>query len=232
MLLVFASERDLSARRLIEAWGARDARLVTPRDLSTAGWCHYVNAPGSDVAVIGGQRIAADQVAGVLTRLPAVWAQDRAHIVEGDRRYVAAEMTAFMTAWLARVPRPVVNRPTPTSLMGPGWSTERWFGAAARAGLRLATARRRYPPDASPSDASPPGATVTVVGERCVGAADASLYAQALCLARAADADLLDVRFSAPGPEACFVGVQLWPDVAQAEVADALAALFDRGGLA
>ena len=67
----------------------------------------------------------------VLTCRPAVLAEELGRIAADDRSYVAAELNAFLVAWLSALPSRVVNRPTPRSLCGPAWNRVQWQAAAA-----------------------------------------------------------------------------------------------------
>ena len=178
-------------------------------------------APESSTVVIGGRSIAADGISGVLTRLPHVPERELVRISREDRRYVAAEMTAFLRSWLSTLRCPVLNRPVSTSLSGPGWCQEQWIHTAARLGIPVRPMRRSiaFPADAAEAVPDPPDVTVTVVGERCLGPVNGVLAAQARSLARAAGVDLLSVRFG-KGQE--LLGADPWPDVSSPEVADAI----------
>ena len=78
------------------------------------------------------------ELQAVVTRRPAVVAEELAWIDPADRSYVAAEANAFLVAWLDAIPCRVVNRPTATSLAGPSWGPLQWAAAAGRAGVRWA----------------------------------------------------------------------------------------------
>ena len=223
MILVLASSRDLPARRLVETWRAHDARLLTLADLSRAGWRHYLGEVGHEFAIAGGELIPAASINGVITRIPWVTPEDLLHVVDGDRHYVAAEISAFLLAWLSQLTCPVINRPTTNGLMGAPHAAEGWMAIAARAGLRLPWTRRVFP--APPEPAWPPEAiTVSVLGDRCFGNVDPALADQACRLAAAANVELLAVTFSQAAAGATFLGAQLWPDVSLPELAAALLA--------
>ncbi|HEY3057553.1 MAG TPA: hypothetical protein VGL99_01125 [Chloroflexota bacterium] len=210
MFVVVASSRDRIAARLVARWGADRARLLTCRDLSRAGWRYRPGAADRGVAVIGGQRVPAAEVDGVLVRLPCVSVAELAHIAPVDRPYVAREMTAFLTAWLTDLPCPVVNRPSAACLAGPGWGAQQWRQVTRRLGLAIVGRGRR-------------SSSVTVVGERSLGAASGS--ASAHRLAEAAAMTLLDVHFD---PQQRVVAIDPWPDVSRPAVADALLEYLQR----
>lgn len=232
MLVIFASRHDPAARALTARWSAHDATLLTSRDLSVAGWRHFLNAGGSSTAVIDGRMVACEEITGVLVRWPCVYERELSTIVPDDRAYVASEMTAFLISWLTRLPCPVLNRPTPTSLLGPNWRPEEWVHAAARAGIPVRPIRRRVALSARPepstpaSPSGPPPCAVTVVGDRWIGPVDPTLAAQARRLADVAGVDLLTAHFDAPDPGALLIGVDLWPDLSTDEAADAVLAYF------
>ena len=222
MIIVIASRHDLGARALITRLGADSAALLTPGDLSLPGWRYYLAAAGTSAAVIGGRKIALKEVAGVVTCLPSVPELELLHIAPADRAYVAGEMTAFLLSWLSTLRCPVINRPSPTCLSGPYWRPEQWAYAASRAGMRVRPVHRRvaFPADAAPAVTE--SITVTVVGERCLGQADTTVMTGARRLARAANVELLTVRFSGLGPDATFLGADPWLDLTSEETASEL----------
>jgi hypothetical protein len=225
MILVLANSRDLPARRLVEAWRVHDARLLAPSDLSRAGWRHYLGEVGREIAVASGEVIPVASINGVITRIPWVTPEDLLHVVDADRHYVAAEISAFLIAWLTQLTCRVINRPTPNSLMGAPHAGEGWVAIAARAGLRLPWTHRVFP--APPEPAWPPEAvTVSILGDRCFGDVDPALADQTRRLAAAANVELLAVTFSHAAAGATFLGAHLWPDVSQPELAAALLARF------
>src|SRR5262249_16821413 len=156
------------------------------------GFAHGLAVPTSDLG-------------GVLTRMPAVFETDLPQITVADRAYVAAEMTAFLLAWLGDLPCPVLNRARPTSLAGPVWRPEEGIQAAAPAGLRVPTICRGVDGyedlDASRSSSL---ARFVIVGGTCVGPTNSDLEEQARTLARHVGAELLQVDFAAFGPNVVF----------------------------
>ena len=241
MLVVVASRHDEVARVFAERHATDGVALLTPEDLSRPGWSLSLGTSGWEpdgTAVVAGRLVRSVDIAGVLTRLPRVSAAELTRIVAADRRYVAAEMTAFLLAWLASLSCPVLNRPTPSCLAGPNWWPERWVHLATRLGVPTRAARcgsLTTPWDAgddaedgNPDPAAPPIAsplvTVTVVGRRCLGPAADRLAGAARRLAAAAGADLLAVHFDGAEPESRLVAADLWPDVSSPIVAEAVMA--------
>jgi hypothetical protein len=220
VIIVVASRHDQGARALVTRLGTDSAALLTPGDLSLPGWRHYLAAAGASAAVIGGRKIALEEVTGVVTCLPSVSELEILHIAPADRAYVAAEMTAFLLSWLSTLRCPVVNRPSPTCLSGPYWRPEEWTYVASQVGMHVQPVHRRvaFPADAAPAVTE--SITVTVVGERCLGQADTTVMTGAQRLARAANVELLAVRVSDPGPDATFLGADLWLDLTSEETAN------------
>jgi hypothetical protein len=151
-----------------------------------------------------------------------------------DRTFAAAEMTAFLVAWLsglASLGLPIFNPPTPSCLNGPGWRPEHWAVAAARAGLRVRPVVRAIPSflDGSlpkgeevPRSAGPDPIEVVVVGYRVIDRIHPSLASLAVRLARSARTPLLAVRFEGDRPDAAFAGASPWPDLRREGLIEAL----------
>lgn len=200
-----------------------DVVVLTPADLSQPGWCYR---PGSGASVIAAQGEVFDssEVAAVITRLPWISHVDLQHIVTSDRDYVAAEMSAFLVAWLTELACPVANRPHPNCLCGPFWRHERWVFEAARASIAVEPARRaanadggEYLPSNYHSQSS-----VTVVGRRGFGDPDEQLREQALRLARATGVETLTVNYADSGSGMRFFTANPWPCLEDDAIADAL----------
>jgi hypothetical protein len=225
VFVVVASRVDTAAQAFVRRYAGQGLRLLTPDDLSCAGWCYRLGAIETAVAVLGGQPMAVRDIAGVMTRLPLVSEDDVEHIAAADRAYVAAETQAFLFSWLTALRCPVLNRPTPYCLAGPAWSPAQWVNAAARLGLPVLTAYQhaRFPGTPPTRGVSrPQGATVTIVGQRAIGRVAPALARQAHALAAVVGVELLAVRFSGRTHGAAFVGAHLWPNIAAPTVATAV----------
>jgi hypothetical protein len=227
--LVIASRSDTAAIGLAAA-AAPELRVVTPADLSQPGWTLRLGDVAAATAVIGGEVVAASAIAGVLVRLPGVAEHDLPHIAASDRGYVAAEMTAFLLAFLTALNCPLVNRPTPQCLAGPAWRQERWVSVANRLSIPVRPALRRQAVPAMPAAVGAPVAaaatTITIVGRRHIGEANAALVRRSHALADAAGADLLAVQFDGSGADANFIGANLLADLADRAVAGAVMGLL------
>jgi hypothetical protein len=230
MIIVFAQEHDENAKALVRRWKDRGARLMVPADLSRAGWSCTSRNPANSQCVIEGLRCDSSEIEGVLVRSPAVLPSDLPHIAASDRSYVASEMTAFLVYWLNSLKRPVLNRPTPRSLCGPGWFPEHWMHYAARAGLRVRPMHRsiRLTSIDHPCwpEHSGPFTELTVVGRASFGNAAADVAAKAYALAAAAGVDLVKFRFDGTRPDACFLQADLCPTLDDERVEQAVLGYF------
>src|SRR5215831_16423869 len=198
---------------------------MTPADLSQPGWKFRVGDVAHSMAMIAGQPVPSAAIAGVLTRLPGVAEHDLPHIVASDRAYVAAEMSAFLLAWLTALDCPLVNRPTPQCLSGPMWRPEQWVVAANSLGIPARPVVRRAVREnagAAGDGLAPAATTITIVGRRHIGEGDKALVRQAHALAEAACVDLLAVQFDGRRPGANFVGASSWLDLTDQRIARAV----------
>jgi hypothetical protein len=226
MLVIVANRYDTAAEALARRWSAHDAHLLSCEDLSVVGWCHCLTDPSVSTAVIGGRVIGIESITGVLTLLPWVTADQLAHIVPEDRAYVAAEMMAFLVSWLSELNCNVLNHPTPACLMGPAWRPEQWVHAAAGIGIPVRAIGRRVTLTAEPPPenefAKLPSATVSVVGNSCIGETHGALTLHARRLADATGVDMLAVHFDSPEADARLLGASLRPDIFSPQIADAI----------
>jgi hypothetical protein len=224
VLVVVGSAHDRSARAIVERWAPFGAGMVTCEDLSMIGWRHRSRSPDHSTAVVGGRSVDGRGITGVLTRRHRVFKEELVHIHPGDRDYVAAEMTAFLTSWLSSLSCRVLNRPTPGCLSGPDWRPEQWARAANRIGIPVRPSRRQVnrAPVSEESVADSRPVPVIVLGDRWFGAVDHVLASQARDLAAAAGVKLLEVRFDGAQAGSRFVGADLWPDLGSDAVADAI----------
>src|ERR1700674_4065238 len=121
MIVVVASRRDVVATALVTLWSKYGARLLTPDDLCKPGWRYEPGRPEDGTAVIDGAPVGVRHIGGVLVRLGSIDASDLPQFAPADRRYAAAEMTAFLISWLSELTCPVINPPSGSCLAGPNW---------------------------------------------------------------------------------------------------------------
>ncbi|UOX91114.1 hypothetical protein MUY14_11005 [Amycolatopsis sp. FBCC-B4732] len=231
MLLILAHAHDAAARALADRWGD-EALLLTVDELHRAQWALSIDRSGRVRAELSlGSPVS---VTGVVNRLGVLTGADLARVRREDRSYAAAELTAFLLAWLDACPAPVLNPPNPRCLNGPAWNPEEWADAAAAVGLRVAAVHRSVgfaPPVAAVPEG---GHRVHVVGEVCIGEVHPTVGRQLRELASLAGAPLLTATVSGLGARAEVREISAWPDLADPAVADALAVALGRaasGGL-
>ena len=160
-----------------------------------AGMVCFSSSIRGGAAVIGGRIVRPDQISGILTLRPGVFAPELRAIHPDDRAYVAAELNAFLLEWLMAQSCPVLNRPSFSCLAGPNWRMEQWIHVAARLGVPVRTCRRHACNDCSPR-AEEHAVEIISVGEHCFGCDDPRLQSWNRRLAEAAGTDLLCTRFS------------------------------------
>ncbi|HEY3478296.1 MAG TPA: hypothetical protein VGL02_05270 [Streptomyces sp.] len=205
--------------------------MLTVADLHRAHWRLEVDRDGRVRASLSlGTPVP---VTGVVNRLGVLTDADLSRVRREDRAYAAAELTAFLLAWLDACPAPVLNPPNPRCLNGPAWYPEEWAAAATSVGLRVAAVRRRVslppaPPVAVPS--WPDARRAHVVGDRCLGSVDAAVGERLCELARLAGTPLLTATVSGGEADAQVREISAWPDLGEPAVADAVLAAL--GGVA
>jgi hypothetical protein len=153
--------------------------------------------------------------------LPAVNPSELETIRIADRFYVAAEMTAFLIAFLSALPVRVLNRPCPGSISGPPWRPEQWIRAAALAGIPVMPARRSLRLASSNPPQTEAAAEVTVVGDHVIGSVDARLADWSCKLAREAGVGMLAAGFARHGGSYVLSGVNPSPELNTREKRDA-----------
>jgi hypothetical protein len=224
--LILAHAGDAAAHRLAARWGD-GAMLLTPGQLHTRSWALRLDAGG---AARGTVRYPGDggrlQIEAVVCRLGGISTAELGRVRPEDREYAAAELTAFLLAWLTACPCPVLNPPGTGSLNGPGWQTEHWLRAAAQAGLPVCKTHRLVTPGTAtatpPPVPRPPAAEVIVVAGQCLGPVSAANQQKLRNLSDVAGTPLLRVALDSAGPDAAVTEVSAWPDLGAPDVAAAL----------
>lgn len=233
MIVVFASECDQYAKKLVGRWADRGSLLMTPADLSSVGWKCTSNAPRHSQYVLGRTIYNSSDISGVLVRATTVLESDLSHITPADRSYVAAEINAFMIYWLTTLGSLVINRPTPRSLSGPGWYPEHWMHCAASVGLHVRQIDSSVSLNHMVLSAWPPYAglpiELTIVGKHCFGYAHPDLMRKACALAQASKLDLVSFRFDGSTANACFLEANVFPILDNELVEQALLARLEAG---
>lgn len=188
-----------------------DLRIMTPVNLSEAGWFYGDTDWNSDIS-INNEIIHEEDIDGVITRLGAVTERELPHIREEDRSYAAAEMNAFLTAWLSALNCPVRNRPTATCLSGPNLSQIEWVSLVAKMSIPVASLSEKISfHKQNNHNKQKHGISVTVIGEHSVGEADPVLHEYAKKIASLCGVDFIQVVFTHAEKTAKFVTASIWP---------------------
>jgi hypothetical protein len=195
LLLARAADPAVETLRQLQP---RLLRHVDIADLSSAGWRYVVGHPEQATACAGGEVLAAGEIAAVLCRIVAVVPEDLEHLHSEDRAFAAAEMNAFLRAWLAQFAGRKCNEPNGTSLAGPAWHAMRWRWLAQRLGVPAVAASFGSSDETScdidaRSDAE--GVTVIVIGDQVIGRTAPTLERYSLRIAREVHSSLLALRF-------------------------------------
>jgi hypothetical protein len=226
--LLLHDPADPTAAWVLEGLRARGVALepVGSGDLLRARtWRHAVGTDGASVEIVlaDGRTMASRGVRSTINRLTAVPPLPGGVSGE-DREYAAQELHAFWLSWLAALPGPMLNRPTPFSLCGLWLDGPQWMLRAARAGLPCGPIALG---DAAQAPPPAPSAWVVVACGAVFGAREAEPLAPCcVALARDVGADLLGVGL-APGPDGAlrFATATTLPDLrpAGAPLLDVLA---------
>ncbi len=215
--MILASAHDGDARRLQAAW-APQAALLTPRDLSMPGWRLGIAEAGEGRWACQGVDRPDGAISAVLTRLVQVDPLELTWIQSARRHFVAAEMTAFLEAWLEGLQCPVIDRPSPGCLCGRNWGWFHWADHAGGLGIPVR--------DPSPD----PGGTrlVTVVGDTVIGAGTGNETAWARRLCAAAGQEMASFHFQTEGAAAGLVQARVGLERVGAAELEALDRLLEK----
>jgi hypothetical protein len=232
MLALLCSRHDAGARAFAGRHAHRAVHALTCAEVSQSGWRLSVRGhaghPRVELAgIIGGRRLAGHQITGVITRLRCVTEEELPHIVPEDRAYVAAEMHAFLFAFLAALSCPVVNPPSPACLCGPNLREVQWRELARKLQIPVIDEFAEARPDPMAADQLRDTASeVTIVHEQTLGADEEVLRRWSKQLAQCAGVSYLRVRFSHVHGFPCFVGADPYPCLESEEIDDALLRYF------
>ena len=208
-LLVIARSGD-PAVAMLRAYAPGRVAHATVADLSRTGWRYEVGNSYGLSACATGRVIRAPDIAGVLCRISAVMPSDLLHIHADDRVYVAAEMNAFLHAWLMQYQGVRFNDPSWVSLAGPNWHPLQWTWLLERLAIPVSSSRR-----AMDAQATADTVTATLVGSKVFGVEPPELADYTARIARAVRSELLAVTFARDG-EWKFVSADPCPALASA----------------
>jgi hypothetical protein len=140
--LIIAHLGDETALRvsakLVARHGRRQVKVVSSEELVLAPyWAHWLEGScvRTELRLSDNTVLDSASIDVVFNRLMAVTVPHFASATEMDQDYAAREMHALCLSWLASLPCPVVNAPTPTSLGAQTRSHAEWLLCAGKAGL-------------------------------------------------------------------------------------------------
>jgi hypothetical protein len=230
VVIVLCSRGDDAALNFARRNAFDGVEAVTCADVSREGWTIDLHRRGGDNATaitVAAERALAsgrDPIEGVITRLGYVSEVEVGQVVPEDRPYVAAEMQAFLFAFLNALPCPKINKPSLGCLYAPHLRTSDWKRLAGGLGLAVDDA-------VSAGETATTGSyvDVTVLGERVWGDAPVPLVKTTRQLASVADVAYLRVRYSVTSHDTRFWGADAYPSLESDEIGRALVR-FCRGG--
>jgi len=150
---VLAHAADMAGAALAAALHHRGrvaVRFVTDTELATGAQFTHLSPTGppgtpasaSDrVTLADGTELSVKTLAAVHCRLSVVLPARFAEAEQPDWEYAAAEFHALLVSWLAGLPLPVANRPSPLGLGGPLRDVLSTLALARRAGLPVPDVR-------------------------------------------------------------------------------------------
>jgi len=239
---VLAERGDADAELLAAEIERRDpavALVWADELLLDSRFTHRVGPDGveAELRCARGRRFDAASLRGVACRIEQALPPQFATAAEADREYAAIESQALLLSWLAGLPCPVLNRPSPRGLSGPGLAPLEWLPLAAAHGLRSRATRLPSgdgppAPGWEPVEGHPglwgepvpgPAEWLLVVGERvALGEPGAEGESGYVALARGAGCQLLGVQVSPPNGgrgERTFLGATARPALGPAGAA-------------
>ena len=229
MIVILASEFDTTADSLARRWSRGEATLLTPNDAAGRGWRISLEDPQSSEFVAGGRPRAARDVRGVISRLTGIVPRELYRIAAEDQAYAALEITALLVYWLNQLECPVLNRPSPHCLAGPGLRFEQWVLLAAECGIPVQPFTRSTAAGHAEERLNATVHRALVIGGRCVAGDERVRGSRAAELAKRAGVGLLEVRFLERGNTEVFDGINLLPDLSTETARCALEDYFATG---
>jgi hypothetical protein len=118
--------------------GAEHVKHVSAEEIVLAPyWAHREedSLVTTEVRLSDGTSLDSANIGVVFNRLLALTLPQFAFAKAADRDYAIQEMNALCLSWLAGLPRPVINTPTPMGLSAPALSHAEWLFLAGKAEL-------------------------------------------------------------------------------------------------
>jgi hypothetical protein len=198
LILVVSNVANESAIDLVETFSPGAASLVTA---STLHRNFKAAVPVGNVSsaqlTIGGVRMSAAEITGVVSTIAYFLPQEFYEIETADREYVCAETRAFFVYLLAELRCKKINPPTSKSLSGLGLHRIEWMKAARGWGIPVFAGHLRNGLPVRDDALELPMLRATVIGDAIVeDGVPGRLRDYALALARAFEMPYLGMRFA------------------------------------
>lgn len=201
------SERGLEPLEVVSA----EALAYSPRIEHRLG----AGPPSVQIQLADGRAVSSEGVRGLLNRLTHPPMGHLEVAPQREREYAMQEISALFLSWLTAMPGPVLNRPAPFGLAGPGLDPLQWLALAARAGLPTAPERVPSRQNGHTQARSAPNCNAVVACGALFGAPlPGSMAAPCLRLAELSGVDILgiELRRDDTGPWR-FAGAHPMPDL-------------------
>lgn len=228
MVIIFASQLDELAPRVVAGWPKSGAALLTVDDLSTMGWSINNSDFSKSTIVASSKQYSVAELSGVITLMPYIPEQELFKIEKPNRQYVAAEMTAFLYYVFTSLKCPFVNKPSAYNLTGPNWRYEEWLRACHIVSLPVKPYQRHM----TAKTATIPHTTydrpeikvIMVLGDKVITNQCEVFDTKVLELARLAGVQFLEVTFVEENGEMFFLSANCAPNINNPQI---LSALYD-----
>ena len=232
MILMLTRAGDADAGRVRSSPAGAGIVLLRPQDILRPGWSLALTPSPALGCAIDGRAFTGGAVRGVITWLSHIPVEDCLGLQVEDRSYAAAELEAFLSAWLRHLGAPKLNPPSFRALNGDPEHPLRWKAHAWASGLRTVDhpgpADRTDPVDApeapasaevgaahpvpAPSPAQTRRLRVTVVGDHVAGTDDPQVRTLARDFSRRCGLPLLGIDLVRDAEGLVFAGATCRPD--------------------
>jgi hypothetical protein len=138
LILVISNLANEAANELVRMFPTGAASLVTASDFNQSFKATIsVGNFSASAITLGGTRITAGKIRGVISTIPCFLPQEFYYIDPADRDYVCAEMSAFLIYFLSELSCKKLNPPSARTLSGIGMHRVEWLKTANGCGVPI-----------------------------------------------------------------------------------------------